>query len=95
MTFTSRYDPNPYGPETEPEEAAKYSEQHKAILAVFMQGGRYSSEEMRVAANLPIGTRVDSRIRDLRKPQFGAWPIPPSTKDSDGVYRYELKRRAQ
>ena len=92
IDFTNRYDGPDYGPETEPEEAAKYSQQQEAIKNMLLDHVERSSLEICRALHLPETTRVDSRVRDLRKAKHGAWPIK-CRRCEDGVYRYRMLER--
>lgn len=87
------YTPPDYGPETTPEEEVRYSEQQEAIRMLLCDGVERSSLEICIALQLPTTTRVDSRIRDLRKPKHGAWAID-CRRCEDGVYRYQMKRKS-
>jgi len=86
----NRYQKPLFGRDTEPEDAARYSEQHKEILALMKDGVERSSLEINLALGYGAMTRSDSRLRDLRKPQFGAWSIA-SRRCTDGVWRYSLR----
>lgn len=93
IDFTSRYDPPQYGPQTEPEDAVRYSQQEAAILELMKDGVERSTLEICAALGYAPTTRVDSRMRHLRhKPVKGAWPFTCRRCD-DGVYRYRLAQR--
>lgn len=86
MILQSRHD-FPYPTETQ-------SELRKAILWLMLDGQRRSILEIQDA----LGTRkeIGARIRELRTPQFGAWPFNDARADGpdpDGVYRYQLRTR--
>ena len=63
------------------------------ILALMKDGQRRSKKEIRTALNLDADTEITARIRDLRKPEYGAWAFNDARADGpdeDGVYRYVL-----
>lgn len=65
-----------------------------AILWLLMDGGRYSIKE--IQQKLGTEKEIGARIRELRRPEYGGWAISDSRSegaDSDGVYRYELRRK--
>jgi hypothetical protein len=64
------------------------------ILDLLRDGKRRSKKEIREALGLDEDVEITARIRDLRKPQFGAWAIADARAegpDDDGVFRYQLK----
>lgn len=70
------------------------SELRKAILFLMMDGKARSILEIQDA----LGTRkeIGARIRELRRPEHGAWPFNDARSDGpneDGVFRYQLRRR--
>lgn len=89
QAMESRYDGPDYGPETEPEDAAHYSQQQLAIRVLLCDGIERSAVEICDALGIPQTTRVDSRVRDLRKVEHGAWPIV-SRRCADEIYRYKM-----
>lgn len=74
------------------------SKQHRTvmqeILGLMLDGKRRSKAEIREALGLGPDVEITARLRDLRKPENGAWSIPDARAegpDSDGVFRYQLK----
>lgn len=98
----SRFEyPTDYGPGTTPFDLddvcltvyreARYSHQQAAIRDLLRDGVERSSLEICIALGLPPATRVDSRVRDLRKVKHGAWSIA-CRRCVDGVWRYSLRQ---
>lgn len=85
----SRYDGPEYGPETEPEDAKKYSVQMMLVHGLMMDGEWRSSLEICNKLAFAPTTRVDSRLRDLRKRKYGRWNVE-CRRCEDGVYRYRI-----
>lgn len=59
------------------------------VLQVLKRGGRYSAMDLVNELRISPFTQITARIRDLRKPAFGAHAIK-AKRDADGVWRYEL-----
>lgn len=76
-----------------PYPTASQNDLRKAIVWLMMDNVRRSAVEIQEA----LGTRkeITARIRELRRPEYGAWPFnnPRSEgPDDDGVFRYVLRR---
>jgi hypothetical protein len=91
--YETRYDPPQYGKDTEPEEAARYTEQMKQILRLMLDGAWRSKKEIRVALGFDEDVAVDSRLRDLRKSQYGALEV--TCQKQGKVYRYKLREKGE
>lgn len=93
--YESRYAPPLFGKDAEPEDAAKYTALTYRILALMSDCQWRSILEICEALNVPPVTRVDSRLRDLRKDdfkkRFGAWHVG-CQRFADGVYRYRVTK---
>ena len=63
--------------------------QRRGVLAILQRGGKFSLYDFITELGLDPLTAIDSRIRDLRKPEHGNHIIK-CKPCSDGVYRYEL-----
>jgi len=80
---------------TFPEPTGKHRRVMDQILELMQDGRRRSKKEIRDALGLDPDTEVTARLRDLRKPEYGSWPISDSRADgpdADGIHRYELKQ---
>lgn len=87
--YEFRYDAPNYGPQAEPEDEARYSKQQEAVRVLMADGIARSVLEICKSLGLPPTTRVDSRLRDLRKKKHGGWVVK-CQRFTDGVYRYIL-----
>lgn len=97
--YVSRYDGPEYGPETEPEDAAKYRTVMLMVLGLMRDMVWRSSAEICTALGLNPMVRVDSRLRDLRKDQYAKFikeqthlrVLAVKCKRFDGgIYRYQV-----
>jgi hypothetical protein len=93
--LASRYDKRPFGGDQyHDEDEQKLRRNTDAIreLLVGHPGQWFSVAEIRRACKLSPDTEVTARLRDLRKPRWGAWAID-CERQRDGVYRYRLRVR--
>jgi hypothetical protein len=65
----------------------------EAILRVLSDGQEHEIRDF-VAATGATWARINPRLRDLRKPEYGAYPIPPARllgeRDGSKAYAYRL-----
>lgn len=90
MSDMSRYDPRPFGGNYDQASEPKMKS-NLDLVRDFMLGSPgtwFTKEEIRKGSGIDEGTDITPRLRDLRKPQFGAWSIQMQYMDE--AYRYML-----
>lgn len=79
-----------------PAEGARISQMLAAVKDVMADGKARTLEEIQEKLALDKGLRhgqpaISARLRDLRKPQFGAWTVERDTvRGVRGLHRYRL-----
>lgn len=73
-------------------DASRLSAQLDAVRELMLDGCWRTLGEIRDALNLPPDAAVGTRVRDLRKPQFGGYIVDPQYV-SRGVWRYRVRPR--
>jgi hypothetical protein len=71
-------------------DAARLMRAQDRVLAFMSDGQWHLPEEVRLELDLPPGTAITSRIRDLRKQRFGAFTVE-RRRHADGSGRYEYR----
>lgn len=70
-------------------DGARLTAQLESVKALMLDQQPRTLAEIRAALHLPADARIDSRLRDLRKPKFGRYRVE-SKPGPNGVWKYQV-----